>query len=338
MQTVKVQSRGRLVAVPAVEVGGFTVVSRGRWVKVAAIRDEELMDTETANLDPELCISALRKAGMRADIFTFEQKLPSFQPKYTYPLEWDNVAAIAITSFADWHQHLPHDVKKALRRSAKMGLVVKVTEFTDELVEGIKRIYDESPVRQGKPFWHYQKDFETVKRENSTYLDRSTFIGAFYNNELIGFIRMIRVGTAECTLQVISQQRHFDKKPTNALLAKAVEVCEERHASHLVYGRYTYNGVHSSLTEFKRRNGFAEVPLPRYYVPLSTLGRLALTLGFHKPVSTRVPPWMLTQLIKLKGAWNSRRMRTAQATDTNVPTGSSRLACCLTHNEDSGTN
>jgi hypothetical protein len=192
-----------------------------------------------------------------------------------------------------------------------MGLVVKVTEFTDELVEGIKRIYDESSVRQGKPFWHYQKDFKTVKRENSTYLDRSTFIGAFYNDELIGFIRMIRVGTAECTLQVISQQRHFDKKPTNALLAKAVEICDERNASHLVYGRYTYNGVHSSLTEFKRRNGFFEVLLPRYYVPLSTAGRLALTFGFHKTISSRVPPWILTHLIKLKSVWNSRRMRTA---------------------------
>ena len=313
MQTVEVQSKGQLTTVPAVEVSGLTVVSRGRWVKVASVRDEELVDTETANLDPELCISELRKAGMRADIFTFEQKLPSVQPKYTYRLEWDNVAAIKITSFADWHQHLPHDVRKALRRSAKMGVVVKVTDLTDELVSGIKNIYDETPIRQGKAFWHYQKDFETVKRENSTYLERSTFIGAFYDNELIGFIRMIRVGTAECTLQVISQQKHFDKKPTNALLAKAVEVCEERHASHLVYGRYTYNGVHSSLTEFKRRNGFVEVRLPRYYVPLSTVGRLALTLGFHKTMSSRVPPWMLTQLIKLKGAWNSLRMRTAQA-------------------------
>ena len=74
-----------------------------------------------------------------------------------------------------------------LERAQKNGVVAKVVPFTDELVSGIKDIYDESPMRQGKPFWHYKKDFNTIKEDNSSFLERSEFIGAYYKNELIGF-------------------------------------------------------------------------------------------------------------------------------------------------------
>ena len=33
-------------------------------------------------------------------------------------------------------------------------------------------IFNEAAIRQGRPFWHYGKDFETVKRQFSRYLAR----------------------------------------------------------------------------------------------------------------------------------------------------------------------
>ena len=69
-------------------------------------------------------------------------------------------------------------------------MTVKVTEFSDQLVEAICRIYNETPVRQGKTFWqHYQKDFESVRSALATYLERSIFLGAYYEDELIGFMK-----------------------------------------------------------------------------------------------------------------------------------------------------
>ncbi|MDH4186729.1 MAG: hypothetical protein OEV08_07010, partial [Nitrospira sp.] len=155
-------------------------------------------------------------------------------------------------------------------------------------------------------FWHYQKDFDTVKRENSTYLERSAYIGAYFNDELIGFIRMVYIGNVAATLQVISQKRHFDKKPTNALIAKAVEICEMNKVSHLVYGNYLYNDMHNSLTEFKRRNGFEQILLPRYYIPLTLKGQIALKLRLHHPLVKLIPKPVLSQIRRIKTFWRKR--------------------------------
>ena len=76
--------------------------------------------------------------------------------------------------------------------------------------------------------------------------------------------------------------KHFDKRPTNALIAKAVEICEQRGFAYLTYCNYVYNDPDSSLTEFKRRNGFEQVLVPRYYIPLTLQGRIALKLGSTK--------------------------------------------------------
>ena len=66
---------------------------------------------------------------------------------------------------------------------------------------------------------------------------------------------------------VVCKDEHRDKRPTNALIAKAVEVCVENDIGYLMYAQFTYYKKNtSSLAEFKRRNGFEEVRFPRYYV------------------------------------------------------------------------
>src|SRR6202007_3187530 len=106
----------------------------------------------------------------------------------------------------------------------KRGVNVKIAQFDDEFVRGIQGIYNESPVRQGRRFWHFGKNFETVKRENATYLDRSDFIGAYFNDELIGFIKIVYVDCIATLMQILAKEEHHDGRPMNALLAKAVEL------------------------------------------------------------------------------------------------------------------
>lgn len=309
---VQMQRRGKPTRLPSVCIEGRVVITSGKWVKIAAVMDEELVEGETVPV-PELFLSRLKDTELKADIFTFVQKLPDIVPKHKYHLEWDDAAVIPITSFSDWWgKRVKYDVRNAVKKAARLGVIVKVAQFDDTFVEGIVGIYNESPIRQGAPFLHYQKSFDTVRRENATYLDRSTFIGAYYNDELIGFIKMVHVGTIATTMQVVGQKKQFNKKPMNALIAKAVEICEMKGVSHLVYGSYIYHDLNSSLTEFKRRNGFEQVLLPRYYIPLTLKGKIALKLNLHHRLVDHVPVPVLAQLRKLRSLWHGRRLQVAK--------------------------
>jgi hypothetical protein len=246
-------------------------------------------------------IEEMRKSSLRADIFSFAQKLPDVRPRHSYFIEWDNAAVVPITTYEDWLKNrVEYDVRKALKKAAKLGVVVKSAIFDDAFVGGIVSIYNDSPIRQGKAFWHYQKDFETVKHENSTYLERSEFIGAYYQEELIGFIKMVYVDRIAATLQVISKPSHYDKKSTNALLAKAIEICEQKGMTHLVYGNYIYTDASSSLTEFKRRSGFEKVLFPRYIVPITYKGKVAMRLGLHRGIKGVIPEKMRKVLRRVR--------------------------------------
>jgi hypothetical protein len=87
-----------------------------------------------------------------------------------------------------------------------------------------------------------------------------------------------------------------------------VEVCESLRMSHLIYGRFVYYDSNSSLTEFKRRSGFEAVPLPRYYIPLTVRGTIALKLRLHRGVGGNVPRSLFRQFLKIRSIWYARRL------------------------------
>jgi hypothetical protein len=294
--------RGKLVKVPALIVEDRAVIALGKWVRMASIHDEVWHEGQGVE-DPEVAIAKI-KSALQADLFTFAQKIPDTQPKYSYRMEWDNVAAIPLTSYVDWWENkIPQESRKNVRRGGKRGVTVRVAELDDELIRGIVEIYNETPVRQGKPFPKYGQDFATVKRDVSQLLERSQFIGAYLGTELIGFIKLVLVGRTASILSINSKNCHFDKRPTNILMAKAVEVAVGQGATHLIYGRYTYGKkVDSPLTEFKRRNGFVQVNLPRYYIPLTLRGRLMLTINAHRGLVGMLPGPVVDILVKVR-AW-----------------------------------
>ena len=297
---VETRVRGKNLHVPSAEIEGRTVIVKGRWFKIASVRDEELTEGELVK-NPESFIAALKKSGLKADVLTFFQRLPDVKPKFPYSVEWENYAVVPVTTFEAWWEKLPQEARKNTRRAAKRGVVVKSVPFDDELARGIHKICNESPVRQGRRFWHYGKDFETVKREYSTFMERSEFIGAYFEGELIGFIKMTHVDRLAYILGILALNSHYDKRPMNALLAKAMEVCAQKNVGWLVYAYYRYgNKKHSSLAEFKRRNGFEQVEFPRYYIPLTMMGRIYAGLRLYRGAVGLIPGPILNLLLTMR--------------------------------------
>jgi hypothetical protein len=304
----EINVKGKASTVPSAVIGDRTVIRRGRWLKIAAIRDEELVEGDTVR-DPNSFVGQLKQSGLDADIFTFAQKLPDTAPKYKYHFEYDNFAVIPITNFSHWwEKRVEASVRRAVRKATKSGIVVREVEFDDAFVSGIVKINDETPIRQGRPFWHFQKGFDHVKRENSTYAERNIFLGAYHDGQLIGFVRMTYADSVANIVQLLSMIKHYDKRPANALIAKAVEVCEQKGFSFLAYCNYVYNDPNSSLTEFKRRNGFEQILAPRYYIPLTPKGQLALKFGFHRRLVERLPKSFVTRLLKIRNRWYERKL------------------------------
>jgi hypothetical protein len=120
---------------------------------------------------------------------------------------------------------------------------------------------------------------------------------------------MVWIGVTARIMQIVSLNAHYDKRPTNALLARAVESCAQRGVSHLIYGQHIYNNKRdSSVTEFKKRNGFRQVLLPRYYIPLTSRGRLALTLGLHRGLKEKIPSRLRGILLSARTAIYQRTL------------------------------
>ncbi len=301
--SLKAPVKARPLQTPALQLCGRAITVSGRLLKTAAIYNEFYGSEELT--DPASLIAALRQVQPRADIFTFTQKIPDTEPKFSYYHELDNVAAIQIKTFDHWwNQQINSNDRKNIRRAAKRGVEVRSTPWNDDLVRGIVAIYNETPVRQGKHFLHYGDDFATVKRDTATYADRSEFIGAYCEAELIGFIKIVYCGPSGNMTLILSKVQDRDKCPTNALIARAVEVCAEKGMAFLTYGRFVYGKKgEDSLSAFKRNLRFERIDVPQYFVPLTRKGALAIRLGLHRPYSL-LPGWLLRGLISLRSRWS----------------------------------
>jgi hypothetical protein len=271
--------------------------------------DEEWEEPDTAPA-PEFLIERIKQSGLGADIFTFCRQIPDTGPKYPYHLECGNLAVVRIKDYESWWtDQITQVSRKNVRRAAKRGVSCRVAVFDDEFLRGIVRIYNETPIRQGRKFWHYGKDLAAARRDNETFLDRADFIGAYLGDSLIGFMKIVYVGEVGNIMQILSMNEHQDKRPTNALIAKAVEVCANRNIKYFVYGNYVYDGnATSPLIELKRRMGFEMIPFPIYFVPLTDWGKIALRLKLHHGIKGMIPFWIYQRLLKTRAEWYKRRV------------------------------
>ena len=273
-------------------------------------------DKYTFPQDPEEFVSDLRKYGSRIDLFSFLQKLPETSPKYDYPFEWDNLAVLPVSTFDCWWQHqLRSYARNRARQAEKKGVKFREVPFGDALLQGICEVYNETPIRQGKRFPHYGMTLESARAYAGTFPDRSVYLGAFLEDRMIGFIKLVtdETRTHACIVHILSMVQHRDKAPTNGLIAEAVRFCASRQISYLVYENFSYGKREGdTLSHFKEVNGFQRMDLPRYYIPLNFVGKVALKLGLHRPLIDRVPETWLAKFRELRAAWYGRRFQTAK--------------------------
>jgi hypothetical protein len=289
------------------EVGGAEVRIRGKLIRIAYVEGEGYQFLD----NPEAALEFLRRSSERIDLFTFIQKLSDTTPKYSFPLEWDNMAALPISTFDNWMANqIDRKVRNKVRKATKSGVITREVPFDDALIKGIQGIYNESPVRQGRRFPHYGQDLETLRKIKATFLERSVFLGAFFEDELIGFVKLVsdEDHSQMGFMHILSMIRHRDKAATNALVAQAVSSCAERSIPYLWYANMTYgNKQESALADFKRYNGFQKIEVPRYYVPLTAAGRMALRLGLHRGIVQWIPEPVADSLRRARTFWYAKK-------------------------------
>jgi len=298
-------------------VDGKDIIVKRRLARIAELKEEWDEDIE----DPESFTKELKHSGVKADIFTFMQRLPESKPKYNYHMEWDSIAAIPITSYDNWYKNQLHqNPRNKMRIAEKKGVIAKLCEFNDELVEGIKNIYNETPIRQDKYFPLYRMDFNSTRKAHITFLDRSCFIGAFINNELIGFLKLASTEKYMRTMGILAKVAHRDKAPMNLLVAKAVEICAEKKMPYFIYAKFNYGKRGSeTLKEFKKYLGFESIILPRYYIPLNVWGKIILKLKLHREIVELFPKKIIRIAIRLRSYWYSKKFAAQLRTSNYAP-------------------
>jgi hypothetical protein len=238
------------------------------------------------------------------DVYTFLDRkwcCPIQNPPANWIGEEDNIGLLEIKTYDEWLQRIGKKTRNMVRKAEKAGVKIAVVEPSDKLAEGIYKVYNETPIRQGRAFTHYGEPLDIV-RGNMYAAENNSFIGAYLGEELIGFIQILYGEDVAVISNILSLQQHWDKGLNNALLAKAVEVCAAKGQRWLMYGRI---GNHPSLDAFKENNGFVKFPIIRYYIPLTGKGRLAIRLGRHRDLKDSLPEFIKNPLIPALN-WVSR--------------------------------
>jgi hypothetical protein len=241
--------------------------------------------------------SLLSKLGERsADIFTFVERkwcCSIANPPRTWTRTEDNIALLDIKDYNSWWSAIGKKTRNMVRKAEKEAVTVSVIPQSDRLAEGIWKIYNETPIRQGRAFPHFGEPLKHLT--DVMYLEKnSTYIGAFLDDELIGFIQLTHGDKIVIISNILSMQKYWDKSVNNALLAKVVEVCASKGEQWLMYGRI---GNHPSLDKFKENNDFFKYPVTRYYIPITGRGRLAIRLGLHQELKDALPQSIKDPLI-----------------------------------------
>jgi hypothetical protein len=277
------------------------IVIRGRLFKTAALRHEWCAFLDYA----PRAIEKLRDAGLAADVFTFVNDICGNCSDYDYARETVSIAVLPVTTYEQWWDEIGFKARNKIRKGQKSGVEIRLTTLDDEFAKGIEAIYCESPVRQGRRFFHYGKSANAIKQELTSFLDRSTLVGAYFKGELVGFMKLFQGENVLRTVHIISTMAHREKCIMDILIAKAVELCGQRKLHYLHYGSWTDGGVGA----FRAKHGFQRIELPRYFVPLNWRGRVMLQLRFHRPAREFVPPTLVQPMLNLRSKWTALRYR-----------------------------
>jgi hypothetical protein len=276
----------------------------GKFFRTAKLRHEwcDFLD------DPLGAIEQMQSDSAFTDLFTFVRDISDESVTYPFYSEPVGLAVLPIETYQKWWDDLGFKARNKVRKGQKSGVELRVIQLDDHFAKGVEGIYNETPVKQGRKFFHYGKNAAEIKKELTSFLDSCIFVGAYYQDELVGFMKLFPGKNVLRTIHIIAKVSHRDKCVMDALIAKAVELCDQRKIQHLHYGSWTDGGV----GDFRAKHGFRRVEVPRYFVPLSRRGRLMLKLKLHRPIRDRLPKGLVGPLLRVRTKLNSIRYRTSK--------------------------
>jgi glutaminyl-tRNA synthetase len=290
--------KGQQLEIDAVRINNVLFSVSGRVLRIARVCGEYYNDIG----DPQVVIQALKAAAPRVDLLTFIQRPPHTRPQHSYHLEWEGIAALPLNTFDYWWNHqIAKEARRKIEKATKAGVEIRHVTFDDDLVRGIVKIYNEIPVKRGKRNWHYGSDFATVKVGLGSELDRSEFIAAYFEEELIGFVKLLYAGSLASPVVNLSMVAHRDKMTNSALMAEIVRSSLRKNISFVFYG--IWKTRRHGMREFLESNGFKQVDVPRFYVPLTIWGEAGLRIGMHKGLQELLPERVILFLLALRSKW-----------------------------------
>jgi hypothetical protein len=128
---------------------GKEIKIQGRFIRMARIDGDKYNFPD----EPEAFIEGLKKCGTRIDLFTFLQKLPETEPKYSYPMEWDNLAVLPVSTFDHWWSHQIRSFpRNRARQAEKKGVMLREVPCNETLIRGICSIYMSARFAKGNAF------------------------------------------------------------------------------------------------------------------------------------------------------------------------------------------
>ena len=279
-------------------IGKTEVSVSGRALKIAKLRHEWFEYLS----DPVAFVKEAKAAG-GADVLNFLQEAHVERPKLSYLHEPAGASVLTFKSFDEWWKNLNFKARNKARKAQKCGVELRATPLDDDFVRGVEIIYNEAPLRQGRIFPHYGKNFATIKNDLSSFPECTFYIGAYHEGRLIGFMKLFEGEKILRTVHIIATFADRDKNVMDALIAKAVEVASEKNIFHLHYGDWAHRG----LGAFRQKFGFEQHDCPRYFVPLNWRGELALKAGLHRPLRERIPQNWKDRLVEARNKWNGWR-------------------------------
>src|SRR4051812_32997600 len=111
----EISIRGRKTAIPSFRAGDALIIVKGSTLRIAEVFDQYWVEAKQLP-DPNDVIDLCRGSAPQADLFTFAQRVPDTEPRYAFHHEWDNVAAIPLTTYDHW---LAKQVSSATRRNIR---------------------------------------------------------------------------------------------------------------------------------------------------------------------------------------------------------------------------
>lgn len=267
------------------------VITKRFFFKLAQYSIEYLYDPNPTNS------LLLDLKGQGADLFTFtERSFIENKASYGFKREDEPIALLKIKSHDEWwKKQINKKVRNMIRKAEKEKVEVVPAKIDENFVRAAHRIYNETPIRQGRRYVGYGVSLESVKGKFAN-LQNSEVLGAYLNDELIGLLWMACGDRVARIKSFISLIKHRNTAPSNVLMSEAVKKCCEEGIGFIIYEKMGYL---PGLDSFKQHNGFVRYMAPRYYIPLSERGAVAIKLRAHKKIEYSLPLPMERVLLRM---------------------------------------